>query len=201
MGILSFIHALLFLLVLRVSQVIHASERHIKLDSVVPRKIATADADFFTHSAFRALIGADQPTAFGVMKVGEAEFPALNDQGVSYAVLQFPSGSLNQPHLHPEAGELLFLLTGSLEVGFIDVNDVLRIQTLEAGDVFVFPKGLVHYQYNYGQESAFAISAFGDADARTVLSPWSVFSSNTRDDNIAKSFQTDASNVRKMIAD
>ncbi|KAE8718975.1 hypothetical protein F3Y22_tig00109983pilonHSYRG00052 [Hibiscus syriacus] len=198
MGSISFIHALLFLLVPMVSQVIHASDRDIKLNSVVPRSIATADASFFTHSAFRALIGADQPAVFGVMKVSEAEFPALNGQGVSYAVLRFPSGSLNPSHRHPESAELLFLLAGSLEVGFIDANNVLRSETLEAGDVFVFPKGVVHYQYNYGQDSGFAISAFGDADVRTIRSPGSIVSTNIRDDSIAKSVKIDASNVEKI---
>ena len=103
------------------------------------------------------------------MKVREAEFPALIGQGVSYAVLQFPSGSLNHVHSHPHAAELLFLLIGSLEVGFVDAENVLHFQTLQAGDLFIFPKGVAHYQYNNGQDSAFAISAFGSANAGTIL--------------------------------
>ncbi|KAG4152016.1 hypothetical protein ERO13_D04G098266v2 [Gossypium hirsutum] len=169
MGIISCIHSILF--VLMVAQVIHGSEIHLKLDSVIPPNITTDDANFFTHSAFRVLIGADPPTAFKFMKVSEAEFPALNGQGVSYAVLQFPSGSLNPSHRHPHSAELLFLLIGSLKVGFVDANDVLHTLTLQAGDLFIFPVGVVHYQYNYGRDLAFAISAFGSANVRTITTP------------------------------
>ncbi|TYH76983.1 hypothetical protein ES332_D04G122900v1 [Gossypium tomentosum] len=169
MGIISCIHSILF--VLMVAQVIHGSEIHLKLDSVIPPNITTDDAKFFTHSAFRVLIGADPPTAFKFMKVSEAEFPALNGQGVSYAVLQFPSGSLNPSHRHPHSAELLFLLIGSLKVGFVDANDVLHTLTLQAGDLFIFPVGVVHYQYNYGRDLAFAISAFGSANVRTITTP------------------------------
>ena len=74
-----------------------------------------------------------------------AEFPALNGQSVSIAVLQYPAGSVNPPHTHPHSAELLFLLDGALEVGFVDTTNKLFTQTLQAGDMFVFPKGLVHY--------------------------------------------------------
>ncbi|XVE96401.1 hypothetical protein REPUB_Repub02eG0218500 [Reevesia pubescens] len=180
--------------------VIYASETDLKVDSVLPPNFPTADANFFTHTASRVLIGADLPTAFEVMKVNEAEFPALSGQGVSYAVLQFPPGSLNHVHSHPHAAELLFLLIGSLEVGFVGAENVLHIQTLQAGDLFIFPKGVVHYQCNYGQDSAFAISAFGSANAGTITSPGSVFSTNIRDDIIAMSFRLDVSTVQKMKA-
>ncbi|XP_017617585.2 putative germin-like protein 9-2 [Gossypium arboreum] len=169
MGIISCIHAILFVLML--SQVIHGSKIDLKLDCVIPPNITTDDANFFTHTAFRVLIGADPPTAFEFMKVSEAEFPALDDQGVSYAVLQFPPCSLNPSHRHPHAAELLFLLIGSLKVGFVDANDVLHTQTLQTGDLFIFPVGVVHYQYNYGQDLAFAISAFGSANVRTIPTP------------------------------
>lgn len=190
MGIISCICALV--LVLMVSQVTYSSVADLKVDSVVlPPNFTAADSSFFTHTAFRVLIGADLPTAFEVMKVGEDEFPALNGQGVSYAALQFPSGSLNPVHSHPNASELLFLLTGSLEVGFVDAENVLHFQTLQAGDLFIFPKGVVHYQYNHGEEAAFAVSAFGGANAKTITASRSVFPTNIRDDIIAMSLGTD----------
>ncbi|XWS66650.1 hypothetical protein CRYUN_Cryun05aG0218800 [Craigia yunnanensis] len=182
-----------------VSQVVYASETDLKVDSVLSPNFTAVDANF-SHTTFRVLIGADLPTAFEIMKVSEAEFPALNAQGVSYAVQQFPSGSLNPVHSHPHAAELIFLLIGSLEVGFVDAENVLLFQTLQAGDLFIFPKGVVHYQYNYGQDPTFAISAFGGANARTITTPGSVFSTNIKDDIIAKSFRIDISTVHKIKA-
>ncbi|XVF76177.1 hypothetical protein PTKIN_Ptkin13bG0245600 [Pterospermum kingtungense] len=189
MGIISCIDALI--LVLMVSQVTYASETDLKVDSVLPPNFTAQDASFFTHTAFRVLIGADLPTAFEVMKVSEDEFPALHGQGVSYAVLQIPSGSLNCVHSHRHTAELLFLLIGSLEVGFVDAENVFRFQTLQARDLFIFPKGVIHYQYNYGQDAAFAVSAFSSANAGTITTLRSVFSTNIRDDIIAKSLGID----------
>nr|KAJ0215184.1 hypothetical protein LSAT_V11C300142490 [Lactuca sativa] len=55
----------------------------------------------------RALVGAPFLTAFKVLKATMVEFPALN---------------VNPPHTHPQALESLFVLMGSLEVGFVDTT-------------------------------------------------------------------------------
>ncbi|CAB4283217.1 unnamed protein product [Prunus armeniaca] len=46
-----------------------------------------------------------------------------------------------EPHIHPRSAEILFLVDGTLEVGFVDTKNNLFTQTLQAGDLFVFPKG------------------------------------------------------------
>ncbi|KAK9279666.1 hypothetical protein L1049_013346 [Liquidambar formosana] len=130
-----------------------------------------------------------------------AEFPALNGQSVSYAVLLYPSGTVNPPHTHPRAAELLFLLDGTLEVGFVDTTNKLYVQTLQSGDMFVFPKGLVHYQYNaHSQYPAIAVSAFGSASAGTVSIPNSVFNTSIDDNILAKSFKTDVATIETIKA-
>ncbi|PWA69811.1 germin [Artemisia annua] len=103
-----------------------------------------------------------------------AEFPAPNDQSVSYAVLQFPNGTVNPLHTHPRASELLFVLMGSLQVGFVDITNKLFTQRLHQGDIFVFPKELVHFKYNCDAKNpALALSAFGSANTGTVCSKFS----------------------------
>lgn len=52
---------------------------------------------------------------------------------VSYAVLQYPTGTLNPPHTQPRSAELLFLVDGCLEVGFVDTTNKLFTQLLESG--------------------------------------------------------------------
>uniref|UniRef100_A0A2N9FKJ2 Germin-like protein n=1 Tax=Fagus sylvatica TaxID=28930 RepID=A0A2N9FKJ2_FAGSY len=145
--------------------------------------------------------GAPPPTAFKVSKASIAEFPALTGQSVSFAVLQFPAGSVNPPHTHPRSAELLFLLDGSLQVGFVDTTNKLFTQTLDAGDLFVFPKGLVHYQYNSDPNlPAIAVSAFGSANAGTVSVPNTVFNTSIDDGILAKSFKTDIATIQKIQA-
>ncbi|PWA69814.1 germin [Artemisia annua] len=155
--------------------------------------------NYFTFTGMRALVNAPFPEAFKVTKAAMAEFPALNGQSVSYAVLQFPNGTVNPPHTHPRASELLFVLMGSLEVGFVDTTNKLFSQTLQQGDIFVFPKGLVHFQFNSDASNpALALSAFGSANAGTVSVPNSVFNTTIDDQVLALSFKTDVPTIQKI---
>lgn len=170
-------------------------------DFITPTPNATVDANYFTFTGMRVLVGGTPPTTFTVLKATMAEFPALFGQSVSYAVLQFPSGTVNPPHTHPRSAELLFLVGGTLEVGFVDTKNNLFNQTLQAGDLFVFPKGLVHYQYNAdSQNSAIAISAFGSASAGTVSIPATLFTTNIDDNVLALSLKTDVATIQKLKA-
>ncbi|KAL6197362.1 hypothetical protein ACLB2K_032971 [Fragaria x ananassa] len=161
----------------------------------------TVDGNFFTFTGMRFHVSGDEPKNVTVLKVTMAEFPALNGQSVSYAVLEFPAGTTNPPHTHPRSAELLFLVGGTLEVGFVDSKNKLFIQTLQSGDMFVFPKGLVHFQYNAdSQNVALAISAFGSASAGTVSLPSTLFATNIDDNVLALSFKTDVATIQKLKA-
>ena len=174
-----------------------AGDADITSDFLVPPDLNNIDGNFFTFTGIRSL--ADSPTNFTVTKASMVEFPALNGQSVSYAVLQFPAGSTNAPHTHPRSAELLFLTAGSLHVGFVDTTNKLFTQTLQAGDMFVFPNGLVHFQYNADANNpAKAVSAFGSANAGTVSLPKTLFATNIDDDILAKSFKTDVVTVQAL---
>jgi quercetin dioxygenase-like cupin family protein len=179
-----------------------AGDADITSDFIVPPNVTIVDSNFFTFTGMRILLGAAPPTAFKVSKASMAEFPALNGQSVSSAVLQFPACSVNPPHTQPRSAELLFLLEGSLQVGFVDTTNKLFTQTLQAGDLFVFPKGLVHYQYNIdAKNSAIAVSAFGSANAGIVSVPNTVFTTSIDDGILAKSFKTDVATIQTIKAE
>ncbi|XP_040993716.1 germin-like protein 9-3 [Juglans microcarpa x Juglans regia] len=181
-------------------RIVTAGDEDIISDFVVPTNI-TVDDSYFTLTNLRAVVGAPPPTTFKVSKASLAEFPALAGQSVSYAILQYPAGSINPPHTHPRSAELLFLLGGALEVGFIDTTNKLYTQVLQTGDLFVFPKGLVHYQFNSdANSSATAISAFGSVNAGTVSVPTTVFTTGIDDAILAKSFKTDVATVQRLKA-
>ncbi|OWM64063.1 hypothetical protein CDL15_Pgr011518 [Punica granatum] len=196
-------HAFILLaLVLTLAMGARGGDPDILTDFVVPQGANEVNATFFTYTGMRTLIQEQaQPANFTVTKATMAEFPALNGQSVSYAVLQFPVGTVNPPHTHPRASELLLLTYGSLEVGFIDTTSKLYTQTLQAGDIFVFPKGLVHFQYNPSpKDFALAVSAFGSASAGTVSLPVSVFGTGIDDTILAKSFKSDVQTIQKLKA-
>nr|XP_043622619.1 germin-like protein 9-3 [Erigeron canadensis] len=181
-------------------QISMAGDPDILSDFIVPPGFSSPiDGNFFTFTGMRALVNATFPTTFKVTKAAMAEFPALNGQSVSYAVLQFPNGTVNPPHTHPRASELLLLTMGSLEVGFVDTTNNLFTQTLQKGDIFVFPKGLVHFQFNSDANNpALAISAFGSANAGTVSVPNTVFNTTIDDQILALSFKTDVATIQKI---
>jgi quercetin dioxygenase-like cupin family protein len=172
-------------------------------DYIVPLGVNPGNlaGDFFTHTGLRAVLAAPVPGNFTVTKASMAEFPALNGQSVSFAALSYPPGSVNPTHTHPRASELLLVVEGALSVGFVDTAGKLFTQDLATGDMFVFPKGTVHWQYNKDENKpARALSAFGSAAAGTVSVPVTVFGTGIDEAVLAKSFKTDVYTVRKLKA-
>uniref|UniRef100_A0A5B7BLR2 Germin-like protein n=1 Tax=Davidia involucrata TaxID=16924 RepID=A0A5B7BLR2_DAVIN len=184
------------------SLMVQASDPDILSDFIVPANSNGIDGNFFTFSGMRGVFEAPTPPNFKVTKASMAEFPALNGQSVSLAVLQYAAaGGVNPPHTHPRAAELLFVVEGSLEVGFVDTTNKLFTQTLQLGDIFVFPKGLIHFQYNVdAKQPAIAISAFGSANAGTASIPTTLFATGIDDNVLAKAFKTDVATIQKIKA-
>ncbi|XP_044512490.1 germin-like protein 9-3 [Mangifera indica] len=180
-----------------------AGDPDILTDFILPANVSAngLDGNFFTFTGMRSAAYSGDPSNFTITKATLANFPALNGQSVSYALLQFPAGAINPPHTHPRSAELLFVVEGSLNVGFVDTNNTLYTQTLQFGDIFVFPKGLVHYQSNDDpKQPAAAVSAFGSANAGTVSVPLSVFATGIDDVILAKAFKTDVATIQKLKA-
>ncbi|KAK7257615.1 hypothetical protein RIF29_31701 [Crotalaria pallida] len=180
-------------------QITKAGDPDILTDFIAPPN-ATIDGNFFTNTGFRFLVGqVTPPPTFKATKASMAEFPALNGQSVSYAVLQFPTGSINPPHTHPRSAELLFLVQGFLQVGFVDTTNKLFTRNLQAGDLFIFPKGLVHFQHNADAKNpALAISAFGSANAGTISLPNTLFNTSIDDTVLALAFKTDIPTIQNL---
>ncbi|KAJ1440704.1 RmlC-like cupin domain superfamily [Sesbania bispinosa] len=180
-------------------QITRAGDPDILTDFIGPIN-GPVDPNFFTFTGFRVLVGQNNPPpAFKVLKATMAEFPALNGQSVSYAVLQFPAGSINPPHTHPRSAELLFVAQGALQVGFVDTTNKLFTQNLQTGDMFIFPKGLVHFQHNADAKNpALAISAFGSANAGTVSLPNTLFNTSIDDNVLALAFKTDVATIQNL---
>nr|GEW44232.1 germin-like protein 9-3 [Tanacetum cinerariifolium] len=73
--------------------------------------------------------------------------------------------------------------------------------TMGGCDIFVFPKGLVHFQFNNDAKNpVVALSAFGSANAGTVSVPNSVFNSTIDSNILALSFKTDVATIQKIKA-
>jgi len=157
-------------------------------------KLVTAD-DFYTS-------GLDKPrpvaNAVGsnVTAVNVNNLPGLNTLGISIVRIDYGVNGQNPPHTHPRATEILYVGHGTLLVGFVTSNgdgNRLFTKTLNEGDVFVFPEGLVHFQANIGKFPAVAFAALSSQNPGVVGIASTVFGSNPAiDPNVlVRAFQLD----------
>ncbi|ERN02090.1 hypothetical protein AMTRI_Chr02g265870 [Amborella trichopoda] len=130
------------------------------------------------------------------------QIPGLNTLGVSMARIDYAPGGQNPPHTHPRATEIVFVLQGALDVGFITSTEVFVSKTITKGEIFVFPRGLVHFQRNNGEVPAAVIAAFNSQFPGTVSIALNLFTAMppVPDDVLAKAFQVGTKEVEKIKA-
>jgi len=128
------------------------------------------------------------------------QIPGLNTLGVSLARIDYAPYGLNPPHTHPRATELVFVLEGELDVGFITTANVLISKTIKKGEIFTFPKGLVHFQKNNKKETASVISAFNSQLAGTQSIALTLFTAtpSVPDNVLGQAFQIGTRQVEKI---
>uniref|UniRef100_A0A6N2NIC3 Cupin type-1 domain-containing protein n=1 Tax=Salix viminalis TaxID=40686 RepID=A0A6N2NIC3_SALVM len=174
-----------------------------QVDKNIDPKLATAKDFFF--SGLDIARNTSNPLGSVVTPANVAQIPGLNTLGISMARVDYaPNGGLNPPHTHPRATEILTVLEGTLYVGFVTSNPDNRLITkvLNPGDVFVFPVGLIHFQFNVGKTKAVAIAALSSQNPGVITIANAVFGSTPpiRSDVLAKAFQVDK-NIDPKLAE
>ncbi|KAL2241321.1 germin-like protein subfamily 1 member 13 [Sesamum indicum] len=135
-----------------------------------------------------------------VTPVNVNQLPGLNTLGISLARIDFAPYGINPPHTHPRASEILLVVEGTLYVGFVTSNPAnptmknkLFTKYLYPGDVFVFPQGLIHFQFNVGKTNALAFAGLSSQNPGVITIANAVFGSNPpiNPDVLAKAFQVE----------
>ncbi|KAF8665865.1 hypothetical protein HU200_053946 [Digitaria exilis] len=130
-----------------------------------------------------------------VTNVNVSQFPGLNTLGISLARIDYAPLGVNTPHIHPRATELLTVLEGTLYLGFVTSNpNRLFSKVVKKGDVFVFPKAMIHFQMNLDHEKpAAALSSLSSQNPGVITIASAVFGSKPpiSDDVLAKAFQVE----------
>lgn len=145
--------------------------------------------------------GATNNTVGSLVTTASVEkIPGLNTLGISMARIDFAPGGLNPPHTHPRATEMVFVMEGQLDVGFITTANKLIMKTINKGEVFVFPRGLVHFQKNNGNAAASVLSAFNSQLPGTQSIAMTLFGSTPAvpDNVLTKAFQIGTKEVQKI---
>uniref|UniRef100_A0A2N9IA89 Germin-like protein n=1 Tax=Fagus sylvatica TaxID=28930 RepID=A0A2N9IA89_FAGSY len=161
-----------------------------------------AKADDFYFKGLNKPGNTDNRVRSNVTTVNVDQIPGLNTLGISLARIDFAPYGLNPPHTHPRATEILVVLEGTLNVGFVTSNTDNRLFTkvLNKGDVFVFPVGLIHFQFNVGKTNAIAIAALSSQNAGVITIADAVFGSDPpiNPDVLTKAFQLDKNVVERL---
>ncbi|WMV10669.1 hypothetical protein MTR67_004054 [Solanum verrucosum] len=172
-------------------------------------KLATANDFYF--SGLNVSGNVVPGLGFASTRVDVNNMPGLNTLGMFVGRTDLEPQRLAQFHTHPRATELITVLEGTLYTGFL-VPDAANFfksrlfsKIINPGDVFVFPKGLIHFQYNMGNKKATYLSFFNSQNPGFVIIPNSIFASNPpiSDDILAKGFQlnkTDIALLRKKFS-
>lgn len=115
---------------------------------------------------------------FNVRMINTVDLPGLNTLGLTMSRIDIvPKGSV-PPHSHPRASEVTICLKGQLQVGFVDTSNRLYQQTLQPGDSFVFPKGLLHFLYNLNSRvPVLMVSGFSSQKPGTQFASIATFKS------------------------
>ena len=144
----------------------------------------------------------DNKVGSNVTTVNVDTLPGLNTLGISLVRIDFAPYGENPPHTHPRGTEVLVVLEGTLFVGFVTSNTENRLftKTLNKGDVFVFPVGLIHFQLNVGKTNALAISGLSSQNPGVITIADAVFGSNPpiNPDVLTKAFQLDKNVVEEL---
>ncbi|EXB57567.1 hypothetical protein L484_022674 [Morus notabilis] len=172
----------------------------VRVNGYACKSSANISADDF----FSTILGKPGATnnTFGSLVTGAnvQKIPGLNTLGVSLSRIDYAPGGLNPPHTHPRATEIVFVLYGELDVGFITTANVLVSKTIKKGEIFAFPKGLVHFQKNNGKDPAAVISAFNSQLPGTQSISTTLFGASppVPDNVLTKAFQIGTKEVQKI---
>ncbi|TYG38626.1 hypothetical protein ES288_D13G238600v1 [Gossypium darwinii] len=97
---------------------------------------------------------------------------------------------------------ILLVVEGTLYVGFVMANPThcLFTKILNPGDVFVFPFGLIHFQFNIGKTAAVAFAGLSSQNAGVITIANAAFGSNPpiNPDVLAKAFQLNKNVVKYL---
>ncbi|CAN0900007.1 Putative germin-like protein 2-1 [Linum grandiflorum] len=175
---------------------------NVKMNGFACKNPATVQASDFSFSGLH--MSGDTSNAVGsrVTPVTVTQIPGLNTLGVSLVRIDFAPWGINPPHTHPRATEILTVIEGSLEVGFVTSNPENRLisKVLNKGDVFVFPIGLIHFQRNVGYGNAVAIAGLSSQNPGVITIANAVFGTkpDISSDILSKAFQVDKNVVQTL---
>lgn len=94
-------------------------------------------------------------------------FPVL--QGLAIQTFRLERGGVRPPHVHPNAAQLDYCVSGRARVGLIGPGGEAQIMDLEPGDVSFIPQGHVHWIENRGEDTLHFLLVLASDTPETIM--------------------------------
>ncbi|KAG8373686.1 hypothetical protein BUALT_Bualt11G0050400 [Buddleja alternifolia] len=187
---------------------VNDSKASVFVNGMICKDPKTVTGDDFFFSGLNRPGNITSPVGSKLTQVFVDKMPGLNTLGISLVRIDYePNGGLNPPHVHPRASEIIVVMEGTLYAGFVTTNskdpnirNKLFARILYPGDVYVFPRGLIHFQMNVGETKAVAFASLNSQYPGVITLANSLFGSGPPIDPrvLARGFQFDNTVVRDL---
>ncbi|KAL8479572.1 hypothetical protein ACS0TY_026460 [Phlomoides rotata] len=134
----------------------------VHMDGLACKNPATVTVDDFFYSGLHIPANISKKLGVGFKTVSVQQVPGLNTQGLYLGRMDLQPNGHFPPHYHARATEIVTVLEGSVEFGFVTSYPEYKNykKVLVKGDVFVVPVGLIHYARHVGTEPTVMLWAF-----------------------------------------
>lgn len=99
-------------------------------------------------------------------EVTKKELPSLD--GLSLTLMEIPPKGFREPHWHPNANELSYLLEGRALMTVFGVGNSHDTFTVEPGEIVFVPMGFLHHIENIGSTPLKMVVAFNHEQAEEI---------------------------------
>ncbi len=99
-------------------------------------------------------------------RASQKNFPAL--KGLAIQALELKPGSFREPHVHPNAHQLDYCLSGSARVGIVGPEGHKQYLDLNDGDISFVPQGYLHWIENVGKQPLHFLVILSHEEPETI---------------------------------
>ncbi|CAL5195847.1 unnamed protein product [Lathyrus oleraceus] len=135
----------------------------------------------------------------GITFVNVDKLPGLNGLGISTVRADIGVNGSVPLHSHPDATEIIIIVEGELNVGFITPTKVF-LKDAKPGDVIAVPKGQLHFLVNTGAKKAVAFAAFSSSDPSVQTLDLLLFGNDLSTEVLSKTTLLDVAQIQKLKA-
>ncbi|KAG6427026.1 hypothetical protein SASPL_111265 [Salvia splendens] len=163
-------------------------------------KAVTAN-DFFLSGPQKAG-NTSNPNGVSINYASAATVPGFNTLGMALARAEFAENGYFPPHTHPRASEVIYVVEGAVEAGFMSSTPQNKYYSkiLKRGDVFIIPMGLVHHVRNVAKGMSVLTATFNSQNPGFINLPNNILAAKPAVDTafLAQVFKLDQKTVKDL---